>query len=387
VAITLAEDPGRFLSTVQIGITLTGVFAGAFSGATLAHAVALPLEKAGLEAGLAETLGFTLVVILITYFSLILGELVPKQIALRYADETASRVAPAMRALAKVGSPLVTLIDRSADLVLRLLGAQKPPPQRVTDEEIRALIAEAESTGVVGSAEKDMIGAVMRLGDRRVGALMTPRPEVEWIDLDGGEAEIRQTLMATKHSRLPVARGSVDHIEGVVSIRDVLEMVLAGKPFDLTPLLRPPPVFHENADAPFVVETLRNTDHHMGLVVDEYGSAQGVITRADVLEAIIGEMKEAGVDADPSAVQRVDGSWLLDGSMPMDEMAERIGFPLPAARDYHTLAGFILTQLQEMPKAGDRFAAEGWSFEVIDMDGRRVDKVLAQRSPERRRRG
>jgi len=383
-ALALAEDPGRFLSTVQIGITLTGVFAGAFGGATIAEWVAGRLEELGLQQSVSEPLAIIGVVALITYLSLIIGELVPKQIALRYAEQTACIVAPAMRRLSTLAGPLVTVIDLSAKGVLRLVGAQGPPPHRITDEEIRILIAEAESAGVVRSAEKDMIGAVMRLSDKRVGALMTPRPQIDWIDLEEGEAGIRQAIMATKHSRLPVARGSVDRFEGIVAIRDILELVLSGKPLDVAGILHPPPVFHETADALFVVETLRNTDHHMGLILDEYGSVQGVVTRADLLEAIIGEMKEAGVDEGPSAVQREDGSWLLDGSMPVDEMAERIGFTLPDTRDYHTVAGFMLAKLQRLPEAADRIVLQGWCFEVVDMDGRRIDKVLAWRVPERR---
>lgn len=384
MAMALAAEPGRFLSSVQIGITLIGVLAGAFGGATVAESLARLLETMGVQGGLSETLALAAVVAAITYLSLIAGELVPKQLALRNPEAMACFVAPAMRTLSILAAPLVTAIDLSAQTVLRLLGAHGPPQQRVSDEEIRMLIAEAESAGVVRSAERDMIGAVMRLSDKRVRALMTPRPEIDWIDIEEGEAGIRQAILASRHSRLPVARGSVDRFEGVVAIRDILEAQLAGKPLDMAGLMRTPPIFHETADALFVVETLRDADHHMGLVLDEYGSVEGLVTRADILEAIIGEMKEAGPEEGPSFVQREDGSWLIDGAAAVDEMADRIGFPLAAKRDYQTVAGFVLAELRQLPRAGDRFVSQGWSFEVVDMDDRRVDKIIATRLPERR---
>ncbi|MCC6204566.1 MAG: HlyC/CorC family transporter [Hyphomicrobiales bacterium] len=380
-ALALSANPGRFLSTVQIGITLVGVLSGAFSGATLGDRLTAVLIAQGLSAGVASTLGVGIVVAVITYGSLIVGELVPKQLALRNPEGIACMVAPGMRVLARVGAPLVFLLDVSGRAVLWLLGQSGESEEKVTDEEIKMLVAEAEHHGTIESDERRMIAGVMRLGDRAVRAVMTPRTEVDWINLDADEAAIRRTLTETQHSRLPAGEGSVDAMVGVVASRDVLAALLAGKPLDVRKHLRAAPIVHDQADALDVLATLRESDTPMALVHDEYGHFEGIVTPADILEAITGVFRADLDEGDETVVQREDGSWLLAGYMPADEMADQLNIDLPENRDYETLAGFILSHLHHLPATGETIDAQGWRFEVVDLDGRRIDKVLASRLP------
>ena len=380
-AMRLAANPGRFLSTVQIGITLVGVLSGAFSGATLGLRLTDWLAASGVPAGLAGTLGVGSVVALITYASLIIGELVPKQIALRNPEAVASRIAPAMLGLSIVAAPVVWLLDISGRTVLRLLGQADEGGTRVTDEEIASLIAEAESHGVVESDERKMIAGVMRLADRSVRAIMTPRTEVAWIDLDASQAEIRKKLLETGYSMLPAGKGSVDQMVGVVRTREALVALLGRQAFDLSALVRTAPIVHDNADALDVLATLKEAEVPMALVHDEYGDFEGVVTPADILETIVGVFRSDVDDADePATVERDDGSWLLAGYLPIDEMAVTLGIPLPEKRDYETLAGFVLSHMHHLPQVGEHVDIMGWRFEVMDLDGRRIDKVLASRS-------
>jgi putative hemolysin len=379
-AVRLAANPGRFLSTVQIGITLVGVLSGAFSGATLGLRLTGWLAEAGVPAGMAGTLGVGSVVAAITYASLIIGELVPKQIALRNPEGVACRVAPAMRGLSVVAAPLVWLLDVSGRAVLRLLGQTDDGGTKVTDEEIASLIAEAESHGVVESDERKMIAGVMRLADRSVRAIMTPRTEVEWIDLEASKTEIRKRLVEAGHSMLPAANGSVDQMVGVVRTREALAAMAGRQAFDIEALVLTAPIVHDNADALDVLATLKEAEVPMALVHDEYGDFEGVVTPADILETIVGVFK-SDVDEDgEAAVERDDGSWLLAGYMPIDEMAETLGIPLPERRDYETLAGFVLSHMHHLPQVGEHVDVSGWRFEVMDLDGRRIDKVLASRA-------
>jgi putative hemolysin len=385
-AIRLAQDPGRFLSTVQIGITLVGVLSGAFSGATLGLRLTGWLITVGVPDGIADTLGVGLVVALITYGSLIIGELVPKQIALRDPEAVAARVAPAMRILSIVAAPLVWLLDVSGQLVLRLLGQDAESDAKVTDEEIASLIAEAESHGTVESDERRMIAGVMRLADRSVRAIMTPRTEVEWLDANAPKATLRRLLMEARHSRLPVAEGSIDQMIGVVLTREALAALMAKKPFDLRELARPAPIVHDYADALDVLTTLREADMPMALVHDEYGDFEGVVAPADILETIAGVFRSDLDDGEEeAAVEREDGSWLLAGHLQADEMGAILGIRLPERRDYETVAGFVLSQMNHLPQVGEKIDTLGWRFEVIDLDGRRIDKILASRMLKTRR--
>jgi putative hemolysin len=378
-AIRLAGNPGRFLSTVQIGITLVGVLSGAFSGATLGLRLTGWLAEAGVPASMAGTLGVGSVVAIITYASLIIGELVPKQIALRNPEGVACRVAPAMRGLSVVAAPLVWLLDISGRAVLRLLGQTDGSGAKVTDEEIASLIAEAESHGVVESDERKMIAGVMRLADRSVRAIMTPRTEVEWIDLDASRADIRKRLLEAGRSMLPAANGAVDQMVGVVRTREALAALVGRQAFDIAALVHPAPIVHDNADALDVLATLKEAEVPMALVHDEYGDFEGVVTPADILETIVGVFKSDADEDGEAAVERDAGSWLLAGYMPIDEMAVTLGIPLPERRDYETLAGFVLSHMHHLPQVGEHVDVSGWRFEVMDLDGRRIDKILASR--------
>ncbi|MFU0506717.1 hemolysin family protein [Pseudaminobacter sp. NGMCC 1.201702] len=379
-ALELGANPGKFLSTVQIGITLVGVLSGAFSGATLGQRLSQSLLALGLPQGVADPLGVGIVVAIITYGSLIVGELVPKQIALRNPEAVASRVAPSMYILAIIGAPLVWLLDISGRGLLWLLGQRGESEEKITDDEIKMLVAEAEHHGTIESDERRMIAGVMRLGDRAVRAVMTPRTEVDWLNLDSDEATIRKLLMETQHSRLPVGEGSVDAMIGVVQTREILATMLRGRTLDPRKNVRTAPIVHDQADALDVLATLKQSEVPVALVHDEYGHFEGIVTPADILEAITGVFR-ADLDADEAetAVQRDDGSWLLAGYMQADEMADLIGVDLPESRDYETVAGYVLSHMHHLPTTGESVDVQGWRFEVVDLDGRRIDKILVSR--------
>jgi len=384
-ALALASNPGKFLSTVQIGITLVGVLSGAFSGATLGLRLADWLIGLGISERVAEPLAVAVVVALITYASLIIGELVPKQIALRNPEAVAVRVAPAMTLLAKVASPLVWILDVSGKAALWLLGHHGATKERVTEEEIKTLIAEAESAGVLEPGEKEMIAGVMRLGDRPVRAVMTPRWDVDMLDLASAREEIRAAIAKSPHSRLPVYDRNPDEVLGVVQAKQLLDACMAGEDLDIRAFVRHAPVIPDSVDARDVVAILKASPVHIGLVHDEYGHFEGVVTTADILESIVGVFRSEEGPIEPAMVRRDDGSLLISGWMPVDEFAERTGIRLPADRSYHTVAGYVLDRFGALPSVGDRFDAHGWRFEVVDLDGRRVDKVLATPLPARRR--
>jgi putative hemolysin len=377
-ALRLAEDPGRFLSTVQIGITLVGVLSGAFSGATLGARLSEWLGRHGFSQSMSDTLGVGVVVVAITYLSLILGELVPKQIALRDPERMAARVAPAMFLLSKIGAPLVFLLDVSGKAVLRLLGQKGESEEKVTEEEVRTIIAEAETAGVLERDEREMIAGVMRLADRSARALMTPRREVEVIDLEDSAADIREQLRATRRSRLPVQDGEPDSIIGVILVKDLIELLSAGDAPDLRALVQETPIVMDTADSLHVLREIRSSRVHMALVFDEYGHFEGIITPGDVLEAIIGAFQEEEED-EPAIVTRADGSYLVAGWMQVDEFSHELGIPMPRDADFQTVAGFILAEMNHLPNVGESFDKGPWRFEVVDLDGRRIDKVLVSR--------
>ncbi len=377
-ALRLAEDPGRFLSTVQIGITLVGVLSGAFSGATLGARLSEWLGTHGFSPSVSDTLGVGIVVVVITYLSLILGELVPKQIALRDPERVAARVAPAMSLLSKIGAPVVFLLDISGKAVLRLLGQKGEAEEKVTEEEVRTIIAEAETAGVLERDEREMIAGVMRLADRSARALMTPRREVEVIDLEDSAEEIRAQLRASRRSRLPVQDGEADSIVGVVVVKDLIEFLQAGDIEDLRALVQETPIVMDTADSLHVLREIRSSRVHMALVFDEYGHFEGIITPGDVLEAIIGAFQEEEED-EPAIVTRADGSYLVAGWMQVDEFSHELGIPIPRDADFQTVAGFILAEMNHLPNVGESFDKGHWRFEVVDLDGRRIDKVLVSR--------
>ncbi len=385
-ALALAGDPGRFLSTVQIGITLVGILAGAFSGATLGAKLTAILENSGVPDGVADPLGYGIVILTITYLSLVIGELVPKNLALRNAEGISCAVAPFMTTLSRAASPAVWVLDLSTKAVFRLIGQKTARGSVVTEEEIKTLIAEAETAGVLESGEREMITGVMRLSDRAVRGLMTPRTDVDWIDLESDEAEIKTRLISTPHSRLPVGEGSTDAMIGVVQTRELLAALLSGQSLDIRRHVRKAPIIPETTDALDVLTVLRDAEVPMALIHDEYGHFDGIVTPADILEAIAGVFRSDADGIEAYAVPRDDGSWLLSGAMPADEMADQLGLKLPQTRDYQTVAGFVLAQLRHLPGTGEHVDVSGWRFEVVDLDGRRIDKVLASPSAIVRRR-
>lgn len=376
-ALTLMEDSGRFLSTVQIGITLVGILAGAFSGAALGDRLTQFLIGQGMPVAAAQPLGFGLVIGFITYLSIVIGELVPKQLALRHPESIACAMAPLMMVLSKVAAPAVWLLNASTRLIFKLFGSASNDESTVTEEEIKMLVGEAESAGVIEEEERRMISGVLRLGDRTVRGLMTPRTDVDWIDLDDDEETIRSVLIETPHSRLPVSEGSPDNIIGVVQSRALLAALLSGQPLDLRAQLQQAPVIPDTLEALDALAVLRDSAVPMALVHDEYGHFEGVVTPADALEAIVGAFRSDGEAPEPNAVRREDGSWLLAGSMPVDEMADILGITLPETRSYHTVGGLVISELQHLPNTGEFVDTLGWRFEVIDLDERRIDKVLA----------
>ncbi|MDQ0511994.1 hemolysin family protein [Ancylobacter amanitiformis] len=388
IALSLAGDPGRFLSTVQIGITLIGILAGAFSGATLGDMLGEWLREQGMAPGLAGGLGYSLVVAAITYVSLIIGELIPKRLALQSPEKLASFIAPAMMLLSRISLPAVWLLDISSRVVLRLLGESgKRDESHVTDEEIRAIVAEAETAGVIDPDERRMIAGVMRLADRPVRAVMTPRTDIDWIDLSEDPEAVRQTIRETRHTRMPACEGTVEEAVGVIDIRDLLEAYLNGKTPDPRQFVKPAAVLVETAGALIAMKVLRHAESPLALVVDEYGSMVGILTPADLLDAIAGSvvLDEAG-QVKPDVVERADGSFLIAGSTPIDELADVLGIRIPQDAGFHTAAGYVLHELKALPQEGVSFEATGWRFEVVDMDGRRVDKILVSRAVVPRRR-
>lgn len=378
-ALALAEEPGRFLSTVQIGITLVGILAGAFSGAALGARLSGILADQGVPSWLSEPLGYGLVIGAITYLSVVIGELVPKHLALRSPEGIACAVAPAMALLSRVAGPAVWFLDASTQAVFRLFGQSTESDNAVTEEEIKTIVAEAATAGVIEVDERRMISGVLRLGDRAVRGVMTPRTDVDWINLDQDEARIRAALVRTPHSRLPVADGDPDNMIGVVQAREMLAALLSGQPLDVRAHVRQAPVIPDTIDALDALTVLREAEVPMALVHDEYGHFEGVVTPADILDAIAGAFRSDEGAAEPEAIQRHDGSWLLAGWMPADEMAEQLGIALPEPRDYDTVAGLVIGELHHLPETGEAVETLGWRFEVVDMDGRRIDKVLASR--------
>jgi len=386
-ALDLAADPGRFLSTVQSGITLIAVLSGAFSGAALGDPVGQRIALLGLSHETAETLGFTIVIILTTYASLVIGELVPKQVALRSPEPIAVVVALPMRWLSKFMTPFAWLLDRSSALVFRLLRMSRESEDQVTAEDLQLVVAEAATAGVLEESERQLISSVVRLADRPVREVMTPRTEVAWIDVDGDQEAIRQKLVEASHNRIPVAEGSVDRLIGVVQARDVVGCLIAGKPIDLRALMKPAPIVPDQLDAMDAMTVLRDSEVPMAFVHDEYGHFEGLVTPGNLLTALTGKfLSSADFDnKDPPLVERDDGSWWVSGSLSADAMADALCFKLPEDRDYATAAGFALSILKHIPEVGERFTYRGWRFEIADMDGRKIDKLFASGIKQGRR--
>lgn len=381
IAIDLANDPGKLLSTAQIGITLIGVLAGAYSGASLGGPVGERLGGLGLSDKTAHDIGFGLVIALTTFVSLIIGELVPKQFALRTPEPIAATMARPMLWLSKGAAPLVWLLDGTSASIFRLIGLARESESHVTAEELHLIVAEASKSGVIEESERAIISGVVRLADRPVREVMTPRTEVDWIDIDSDDATLRTVLAALPHSRMLVARRSVDKILGVVQARDIVACLMAGTDVNLATLMRTAPVIPDQVDAMDALEALRHAEVPMALVHDEYGHFEGIVTPADLLSAIAGVFaSDRDADDDPAVTEREDGSLLVSGWWAADLLAERIGLTLPEDRDYATVAGLALAEFKRLPTVGDYFTTGGFRFEIMDMDGRKIDKLWVSSS-------
>jgi len=378
-ALALAEDPQRFLPTVQVGITLVGVLAGAFGGATLAFRLGAVLDALPFVAPRGEAVAFALVVATITLASIVLGEIVPKTLALRRPEPLAAAAAPLLIVLARIATPAVWLLRSLSGAVLALFGATKPAENAITEEEVKALVQEGAAAGVIEQEERHMIERVLRLADRSVRAVMTPRTEVAWLDRADPPAEIATQVRASPHARLVVCDGSLDNVVGVVRAKDLLDQVLEGETLRLGAALRRPPALPDSMSVLAALEILRNEPLGIALVVDEYGSFEGVVTASDMLAAIVGELAAGAGEDTPTCTRRADGSWLMDGLLPADEVRARLGLAsLPDEGDYNTLAGLILTLAGRIPAEGDQVSWQDHVFEIVDMDGRRIDKVIVR---------
>jgi putative hemolysin len=384
-ALDLANAPSRFLSTIQLGMTLVGVLAGAFGGTTIARTIAPHLETMPFLSAYHEVVALGLVVVAITLLSLIFGELVPKRLALHSPEKIAAAVAGPMGLLSRIGSPIVRLLVFVVDGVLRLAGIKSQRELPVTEEEFKILIDQGTEAGTFKQAERDMVQAVFRLGDRRVASWMKPRTEIVWLDVKDPPEVVRRKVTESVHTTLLVAEDRLDNLLGVVHAKDLLAQYLSGNPLDLRALLQQPLVIPENTSALNLLESFKQSGTHIAAVVDEHGGVQGVVTVTDVLEAIVGDISSFAASSEPTVVQREDGSWLLDGMLSIEELRALLRIPtLPGEQEgyYHTLAGFVMLELGHIPSAADHFQWGGFRFEVMDMDGRRVDKVLVAPVPE-----
>jgi putative hemolysin len=377
-ALELKADPSRLLSTVQIGVTVIAILSGTFGEATLGEALQQQLESyEGFVARYAHAVSMAVVVIAISYFSLILGELVPKRIALAHTERIAAALARIMRAMARAGAPIEWFLSASTNLVLRLLPIRNPRAAPVTDEEISFMLREGVATGHIPETETAIVEMALRLGDRRASAVMTPRTQVESLDLDDPEEENRRKVRDSAYSRFPVVQGGSQQVLGIVHAKDLLIAALAGRPFDLRAATKPPLYLPNTVTALRVLEAFKTSGEPMALIVDEYGDLEGLVTQSDILEALVGDIT-GSADADQRVVRREDGTYLIDGMVGLDELKQALGIShLPGEdADFHTLGGYVMARLNRVPMVADRVTAADYRFEVVKMDGRRVDRVL-----------
>jgi putative hemolysin len=384
IALELANSPSRFLSTIQIGITLVGILAGAFGGVTIAEQLAPKLNRIAWIAPHGGAVSLSIVVLGITYLSLIIGELVPKQIALHHAERISAAVAPSMRTLSWLAAPLVKLLSLSTQLVLRAFGVRPSEEATVTEEEIKLMIEQGTQEGVFEPSEQEIVERVFRLGDRTANSLMTPRPDVVWLDPNEPPEEIQKKITADSHTHYPVAEGQIDHIIGLVNSKDLLSQNLSCQPIDLRSVLRPALFIPESMSALDMLERFKQKRTHVAFVIDEHGGFQGLVTTSDILEAIVGDIPMPDEAEEAEIIQREDGSWLVDGKVPADELKDLLQtdeLPFENENLYQTLGGLVMAFLGRIPKSGDHFEWGGFRFEVMDMDGHRVDKVLINPMP------
>jgi putative hemolysin len=363
---------------VQAGITIVAIVSGAYSGSSLGGPAAERLAALGVPAEYAEEAGFALVIVLTTYFSLVIGELVPKQVALRAAMPIALWASRPMAMLARVAAPIVWLLDTSSALIIRLLGVRPAGQGSVTSEELHMIFTEATHSGVIEAGQSQILAGVVKLAERPVRELMTPRNELDWLDLQGPEVDLRARIDASPHSLLPVADGSPDKVVGVVKVREVLRTMIAGQPVDLSALIKKPEVIPDQLDAMDALRTLQQAEVAMAMVHDEYGHLEGIVTPVDLLTAIVGNFaSDQDLGEAPTIIERDDGSLLISGALPVDQLADRLCIDLPEDREFATAAGYVLWSLKKLPEEGEHFTDQGWRIEVVDMDGRKIDKLLA----------
>jgi len=381
-ALGLAITPNKFLSTMQIGITLAGILIGAIAGGSLADGMAVYLESLPLMAPYHREVGFALVIIGITFAVLVLGELAPKRLALRHPETIATFMALPLLWLTKLSAPLLRILNFSTETICRLFGKPASDEPPVTEEEIKTLVRQGTEAGVFEEAEQDMVEAVLRLGDKTARSLMTSRTQIAWLDLEDNAERIREKIISSGHSCFPVATGSLDKMDGVVSAKDLLAHSLAGHALDLKSLMQQPLFVPRTVSALEVLESFKKSGQHIALVVDEYGGIEGLLTQHDILEAIAGDIPFDGKPTDPKAIQRHDGSWLLDGMLSVDEFKEIFhvqSLPGEKRDAYQTLGGFIFTRMGRVPSVSESFEWNGLRFEIVDMDGKRIDKVLVSK--------
>jgi putative hemolysin len=381
-AIDLAAEPGKFLSTVQIGITLIAIITGAFSGASLEGPVGERLTALGVPPELSNESAFIAVIAFTTYLSVVVGELVPKQLALRAAVPVSLIMARPMAWLARLAAPLVWLLDRSSALIIRLFGIRSRGQSSVTAEELQMIFAEATRSGVLEADQHQILTGVVRLAERPVRELMTPRTEVDWIEADADPKLIRKTIKQSPHSLLPVADGSADQIVGIVKVREVLAAMVAGNPVSIREMAIKAEVVPDQLDAMDALRVLQSADIAMAVVHDEYGHFEGIVTPVDLLTAIAGDFaSDADQGEAPKIIERPDGSLLISGALSADALADRLGLSYDENREFGTAAGYALSVLKRLPVEGETFVDQGWEVEIIDMDRRRIDKMLVRKAP------
>ncbi|HEX2217001.1 MAG TPA: hemolysin family protein, partial [Xanthobacteraceae bacterium] len=376
-ALALAEDPGRFLSSVQVGITLIGILSGAFGGATLGFRLGAVFEDWPLLTPHGQEIAFVIVVVAITALSVIVGELVPKRIALSNPEPLAARIARPLEIVALIFRPFVWFLGRSSDALLAMLGVRKSEGQAMTEEEIKIAISEGTSTGVIDEVEEEMIHGVLELADRSVASIMTPRPDVYWVDLDDDDETIARDVAECPYSRIVVARdGDMSRPLGVVQKRDLVEDLVRGERINLERRLREPADVPEGIPAMRMLQIFRTTPVHIAFVFDEYGDFQGLVTLTDIMSAIAGELPEEHKQPAQELLKRDDGSWLVDGRAAIEEVKETLGLRMETNGDFHTAAGLALERMARIPEEGEHFEVDGWRVEIIDMVGNRIDKLL-----------
>jgi putative hemolysin len=382
-AFEMTKAPGPFLSAVQIGITLVGILIGVFGGVALSGVIAQRLASIAFLRPYASAVAVGLVVVLLTYLTLVLGELVPKQIALRKSEQIASLVSRPMSLLARITAPFVIILSVSSDTVLRIMQQRPSDEPAVTDEDVRIMLAQGADLGIFEPMEEEIVGQLFRLGDQRIGDLITPRTEIVWIEESDSPDIVREKVVWAGRSRFPVARDNLDHVSGIVLAKDLLAQCLSGEPMDIRAIVQPALFVPESTLALSVIDRFKETHSKMAMVIDEYGGMEGLVTIDDVMGALVGEIREPEEPEEPGATQRADGSWLVDGLLLLDAFQDVVDIPelsLEATSHNRTVGGLVMTQLGRIPVTGERFQWQGFWFEVVDMDGRRVDKILVQKA-------